>query len=67
MQNFNMMTIARSNYGVYFTILEVNSSTYDDIRGRLERIDMLWKYKSTDTDGVEVIVFGSTALKREKQ
>jgi hypothetical protein len=60
-----MMTIARASHPFY-TVLEVEASTFDDVKQRLETQNILWKYLMTHDDGSEIIVFGSTALKKEK-
>lgn len=61
-----MMTIARRMSHRFYTVLEVDEQSFDDIKQRLETQGNLWKYLMTHDDGSEIIVFGSTALKKEK-
>lgn len=48
-----------------YAILEVSQSTIDDIKDRLLAIDYLDKFLSHDSDGKEIIILGTTALKAE--
>lgn len=57
------MTIAKSPYPFY-TVLMIDESSFDDIKERLDRTGVLWKYLILDNDA-EAIVFGTTALKKE--
>lgn len=60
-----MMTIARSPHYHFYSVFLVEEDTFDDIRSRMEKQDMLRKHLMTDDDGEEIIVFGTTAFKKE--
>ena len=49
----------------FYTVLLIDETSFDDIRMRLEKLDLLWKYLMKDEHNEEIIVLGSTALKKE--
>ena len=68
-----MMTIARkpntyqAKVGAphFYNIFYLDDSSYDDIRRRLESMDLLWKRVMLDADGAEILIFGETAFKKQ--
>ena len=58
-----MMTIARREV---YNIFDVSRSSFEDLKQRLIKTEMLWKHQSTDTEGREILIFGATAFREEK-
>jgi hypothetical protein len=48
-----------------FIPFEVSKATFEDLRLRLDKREMLWKHLSKDSQGREVIIFGATAFRVE--
>lgn len=48
-----------------YAVLEIAKESFDDIRLRLQEVEMYDKYHSKDDDGKDIIIFGTVALKAE--
>ena len=53
-------------YAYTYTILEISSESFRDIKLRLAAVSMLNEYLSIDGDKQEIIILGEVALKAEK-
>jgi len=60
------MIIARKSWNFY-SILDIDSYAFEDIKQRLIAKELTDKYLLLDDDGQEIIVFGTTALRAEKK
>jgi len=60
-----MMTIARNSWHFYH-VFYVTENTYNEIRNKLVANNQLWKQAMQDDDGQEILIFGITAFKAEK-
>jgi len=49
-----------------YDVFKVNKETFEDLKTRLNNEGMLWKRISKDTDNTEILIFGSTAFKVER-
>jgi hypothetical protein len=59
------MTIVKKEWH-YYSIFDVNESAFEDIKRRLYSKQLAEKYMMVDDEGRDIIVFGTTALRAEK-
>lgn len=60
-----LITNMSYTYTQTYSILEVSKTTFNDIRIRLAKVNMLGDYLTLDDDGKEIIILGTVALKSE--
>lgn len=56
---------AKENHYRFYSLFLVEPTTFDDIRDRMSKQNLLSKHLMKDVDGEDIIVLGITALKKE--